>query len=495
MTPPSAETTDQSTKSPGRTLLDELSQRQLYHQCTDEDGLIEHLDRAISQGIPGGVKLYNGFDPTADSLTIGNLVPIMLLRRFRDAGHTPIVLVGGATGLIGDPSGKESERSLRSREDIEANIAGQTPIFRSLLGDDVRIVNNDDWFRQMDAYTFLRDVGKYFSVSQMIQRDSVKNRLEREQGISYTEFSYMLLQAWDFWHLFSNVGVSLQTAGADQWGNIVSGVDLVRRQMHVRTSLLDLDQKATGDEFGDKREDYHTLIRNVNVSLQRLAQLHVYDPETRAAPTFGFTAPLLTKSDGGKFGKTESGAIWLSADRTSPYAYHQFWLNTADDDISKYLRIFTDLPLAEIAEIEQRHAEAPHKREAQKTLADHATTLLHGEAETERANAAARALFSGDVATLDERTIAEVFAGVPTTTHDRSLLDPAADQGDPIELLAQSSLASSKSEARKHLAANAIAINGEKIDADTKLTTGHLLHGRYLLLRRGKKNWHVCVFE
>jgi len=448
--------------------------------------------------------LYNGFDPTADSLTIGNLVPIMLMRRFQRAGHTPIVLQGGATGLIGDPSGKEAERGLRSREEVEANIAAQRPIFERLLdfgegasagadgggdgggervslarnGNAARIVNNDAWFRQMDVYTWLREVGKHFSVNQMIARDSVKNRLEREQGISYTEFSYMLLQAWDFWYLWDTEGVSLQTAGADQWGNIVSGCDLVRR-------LHNFDQE-TGEVRGARR-------------------IGAWE---RSHQAFGLTTPLVTKADGTKFGKTESGAVWLSHRRpsgkagTSPYGYYQFWLNASDADVGRFLRIFTEAPLEEIRALESSHAEAPQRREAQRRLAREATALLHGAEAMRRAEEAAKALFSGEVRALDMETLEEVFAAVPATEHAKSMLaaeggsggaDPGG-VGDPIELVAQTSLASSKSEARKHLAAGAISVNGEKIDADRRLGVDDLLHGRVMCLRRGKKSWHVCWF-
>jgi len=435
--------------------LAELQARHLLHQCTDREGLAAHLDGALERGVAGGVKLYNGFDPTADSLTIGHLVPIMLLRRFREAGHTPIVLQGGATGLIGDPSGKEAERGLRTRGEVEANIAAQRPIFERLLGEGVRIVNNDDWFREMDAYTFLRDIGKHFSVSQMMARDSVRNRLEREQGISYTEFSYMLLQAHDFLHLFREEGVTLQTAGADQWGNIVSGVDLIRRRV------------GTGDDDGDRG--------------------------------FGLTAPLLTKADGSKFGKTESGSVWLSGERpvsgepgTSAYGYYQFWLNAGDAEVGKYLRIFTDRGLGEVEEIELAHAAEPHKREAQRVLARDATAMLHGEAAMENAERAAKALFSGDVKSLDAEMLAEVFAEVPATGHELSVLDGGGL--DAAELLARTSLVSSKSEARKQLKQNAVSVNGEKIGEGALLTREHLLDGGVLLLRRGKKAWHMCRF-
>jgi tyrosyl-tRNA synthetase len=426
-------------------VLAELKARGLFYQCTDEPALVEHLREPR--------KLYNGFDPTADSLTIGNLVPVMMLRVFARHGHVPVLLVGGATGRIGDPSGKDSERTLMSDKQIEENIAGQREIFTKLLGDDVQIVNNDDWFKAMSAYTFLRDIGKHFSVNQMMARDSVKNRLEREgQGISYTEFSYMLLQAYDFLHLYREQGVTVQTAGADQWGNIVSGTDLVRR--------LEGQTESGGPK------------------------------------AFGLTAPLLTRSDGGKFGKTEAGAVWLTHQRrsgnpgTSPYAYYQFWFNVADADVKSYLLVFTDLEPSTIAQLIERHEQAPHQREAQRTLAREATALLHGAAAMQRAEDAARVLFSGDVSGLDLDTLNEVFASAPNSEHGKQEL---SGDGTPlVDVIAQTTLAKSKGEARKHLDAGAISLNGRKIEnSNARLTAADLLHGSVALLRRGKKAWHV----
>ncbi len=426
-------------------VLDELKARALYFQATDETALREHLRQPVS--------LYNGFDPTADSLTVGNLVPIMLLRVFARYGHRPIVLMGGATGRIGDPSGKDTERRLLSDEQIAENLRGQRPIFERLLGEDVDIVDNDAWFRPMSAYTFLRDVGKHFSVNQMLARDAVRNRLQREgHGVSYTEFSYMLLQAYDFLHLYRERGVTVQTAGADQWGNIVSGVDLIRR--------LEGPTPAGGPR------------------------------------AFGLTAPLLTRADGGKFGKTEAGAVWLSHARpsgapgTSPYGYYQFWLNTADADVRRFLLTFTDLPVDEIEALDARHAAAPHEREAQRALAREATRLLHGDEATRRAEGAARALFTGNVRDLDAELLAEVFALAPATDHDRAEL--AGDGVALVELLARTTLARSKSEARTHVQAGAITLNGERVTTpEARLTERDLLHGTVALLRRGKKSWHV----
>ncbi len=425
-------------------LLEELEWRGLLHQVTEREALEAHL-------ASGSRVVYCGFDPTADSLTIGNLVPILLLRHFQTAGHRPIVLTGGATGLIGDPSGKDAERSLRTIEEVRANVEAQRKIFERLLDFDgptaARMVDNYDWMSGIGFIEALRDIGKHFSVNQMVQRDSVKKRLEsREQGISYTEFSYMLLQAYDFQYLFEKEDCTIQTAGSDQWGNIVSGIDLIRR-MHGL------------DEKGFNR-------------------------------AFGLTAPLITKADGTKFGKTEQGAVWLSAHRSSPYSFHQFWLNTSDDDAVRWLRTFTFLPREEILAIEKTQAEKPSERAAQRALADAVTTLVHGEDETERAKQAAGVLFGrGDLRALDERTLGEVFAAAPSSDHDLDSLD---DAGLPVlDILAQTSLASSKGEARKLLNQKGVSLNGNKVDLESKLTADQLLPGQVAIFRRGKKSWHV----
>ena len=425
-------------------LLAELKWRGLLYQTTDEDRLRAHLES-------GSRAVYCGFDPTADSLTIGNLVPILLLAWFQRCGHRPVVLLGGGTGLIGDPSGKEAERQLRSLDEIQANIEGQRRIYSRILDFDdptagAAMVNNYDWLGRLGFIEALRDLGKHFSVNQMVQRDSVRERLEnREQGISYTEFSYILLQAYDFLHLYREHGVTVQTAGSDQWGNIVSGVDLIRR-----------------------------------------LEGHAPDGDPRA---FGLTAPLVTKADGGKFGKTESGAVWLTDDRTSAYAFYQFWLNAADGDVLRWLRIFTFLERAEIEELERVHAEAPHRREAHRALARSVTALVHGEAAMRRAEAAAQALFSGAVAGLDLATIEEAFADVPSSEHPRSELDGAGVS--LVDVLPATSLASSKGEARKLLGSGALSVNGTVIAPDARLSAADLLHERVILLRRGKKTWHL----
>jgi len=351
-------------------LLDDLAWRGLVHDSTDLGQLREHLSEPR--------RVYAGFDPSRDSLTIGNLVPILLLRRFQLAGHTPIVVMGGGTGLVGDPSGKDTERQLLDAEQVAANVAAQRPIFQNVLSLDApnpaELKNNLDWLGQLSFLQVLRDTGKHFSVNMMIQKDSIKTRLEtRDQGISYTEFSYMILQAYDYLWLYQNAGVTVQLGGSDQWGNVVAGIDLVRRV--------------------ERKEAY------------------------------GLTVPLVTKSDGGKFGKTEGGAVWLTAKYTSAYAFYQFWLNTADADLERYLKIFTFLSRQEIEALLARHAENPGAREAQRVLAETLTSLLHGESGLAEARVASEALFSGDVSQLAPETLSEVFANAPSSAHDRALLE------------------------------------------------------------------------
>jgi tyrosyl-tRNA synthetase len=424
--------------------LSELSWRGMLHQATAQTELESHLGESRVG--------YCGFDPTSDSLTIGNLLPILTLRRFQEAGHKPIVLMGGGTGLIGDPSGKDAERSLRSRDQILANVAAQRRVFERLVDLDPKrpnaaeIVNNGDWLEKLGFIEVLRDVGKHFSINAMIQRDSVRERLHhREQGISYTEFSYMLLQAYDYLHLHRSKQVTLQLAGSDQFGNIVSGIDLIHR--------------ALGHD----------------------------------AHAYAVTIPLLTKADGKKIGKTEQGAIWLSADRTSPYAFYQYFLNADDADVISFLKWFTMRGQEEIAAIEERHKAAPERREAQRELARDITRLVHGEAELSKAEAASAALFSGDVRSLPADLLQEVFADVPHTQHAKQQLE---GEGLPVlELLPQTSLASSKREARQFLEAGAVLVNGEKASLDQRLTSASLLHGQTILLKRGKKQWHATRWE
>lgn len=428
---------------PIQDLIEELRWRGLLHQCTDEAGLREHL-------ASGQRKVYIGFDPTADSLTIGNLVPIMMLAHVRRAGHTPIVVMGGGTGLIGDPSGKSAERTLMTRETIDRHVSKQRPIFDAVLdrvpGPSYSVMNNADWLGKISYLEALRDIGKFFSVNMMMQKESVKARLEsREQGISYTEFSYMILQAYDFAHLYETEGVTCQFGGSDQYGNIVAGGDLIRRKRALA--------------------------------------------EDAPAETFGLTAPLVEKADGGKFGKTESGAIWLTAERTSPYAYFQFWLNASDADAANWIRVFTFMPQSEIDALLTEHAERPGARALQRRLAQEATRILHGDDAMAQAEAAGKALFSGEIASLDEQTMREVLADVPSSEKDRA--DLVGDGYSPVELLKETGLASSNREAREFIADGSVSVNGTKLAPDTPLSEAHLLHGSLMAIRRGKKKWHL----
>ncbi|MHC4217167.1 MAG: tyrosine--tRNA ligase [Planctomycetota bacterium] len=431
--------------------LDELSWRGLLHQRTAAEELDRHLAETPRVA-------YCGFDPTSDSLHIGNLIPIKLLMHWQRAGHKPIVLIGGGTGLIGDPSGRDLERSLMSREQVEANVASQRRIFERLLDFDESspnaavIVNNLDWLDELGFIEVLRDVGKHFSVNMMIQKDSVRERLHtREQGISFTEFSYMILQAYDFLHLRRTADCTVQVAGSDQYGNIVAGIDLIRRE------------HGTED----------------------------------AAPAFGVTAPLVERSDGRKMSKSSGQAVWLSADtedRTSPYAFYQYWINLPDADVINWMKMFTLAERGEIDDLAGRHDAEPHKRRAQKSLARHMTGMVHGADELSRVEKATEALFgTGDVRGLDELTLAEVFADVPHTTHDRSQL--SGDGMSLVDVLSQTSLAGSKRAAREHVAGGAVSINGVKCPEDRPLVTDDLLPGGTILLRRGKKSWHATKWS
>ena len=406
----------------------------------------------------GGVRrAYAGFDPTADSLTIGNLVTIMALARFQRAGHKPIAVMGGGTGLIGDPSGKSAERQLNTRETVAANVKSIEKIFDRLLDFSgkpetrAELVNNIDWLDKISYLDALRDIGKHFSVNMMIQKDSVRERLHnRDQGISYTEFSYMILQSYDFLHLYRAMGVTLQMGGSDQFGNIVGGCDLIRRCT-----------PSANPESG---------------------------PES-----FGLTWPLVTKSDGGKFGKTESGAIWLSAHRTSPYAYYQFWLNAADADVVRFLKTFTFLTHDEINALEHKVQTEPGAREAQRALARAATEIIHGKSEMEAAENAAKALFSGDIASLPRNLLEEVLASAPSATLAKSRL---SGEGVPLmDLLVEANAVASKREAKEFLSNGSISINGTKATPDQKVTASNLLHGSIVAIRRGKKNWYVTRWE
>ncbi|MCL2523361.1 MAG: tyrosine--tRNA ligase [Betaproteobacteria bacterium] len=413
-------------------LLQDLHERGLIAQLTDAPTLDQMLQKEK-------VTLYCGFDPTADSLHLGHLVPVLILKRFQEAGHRPIALVGGATGMIGDPSFKASERKLNTPDVITGwvdKIRGQVAPFLSFTGNDAALMaNNHDWFGAMNCLDFLRDIGKYFSVNAMIRREAVQQRLQREdQGISYTEFSYALLQGYDFAELYRRHGCLLQIGGSDQWGNIVAGIDLTKR----------------------------------------LCQTQVY----------GLTVPLITKSDGAKFGKTESGAIWLDPKKTSPYAFYQFWLNTADADVYKFLKFFTFLPLARIGEIEAADKAGGGKPEAQRILAEEATRLVHGEVALLAARRITESLFTGQLADLTENDLEQLAQdGLPSVTLD------IAGNG-LIDALVAAGLAKSKSEARGFIQSGSVSINGDKITAlDHAIAGDERLYGRFTILRRGKKNY------
>ena len=414
-------------------LLDELTQRGLVAQNSDPVALADHLATPRT--------VYCGFDPTAGSLHIGHLVPLLMLRRFQLAGHTPVALVGGATGLIGDPSFKASERTLNSAETVQGWVASLSAQISALLpaSDGLAaplLVNNADWMGQMSALDFLRDIGKHFSVNAMLARESVRQRLARpDQGISFTEFSYTLLQSQDFAVLNQRLGCTLQIGGNDQWGNITSGMDLTRR----------------------------------------LHQAQVY----------GMTLPLITKADGTKFGKTEGGAIWLDPALTSPYAFHQFWLGTADEDVYRFLRYYSFMPLAEIEALEAEDAKRQGRKQAQQVLADELTELVHGKGALAAAQRISESLFSGEVARLGESDLAQLAQdGMPSS--------PIKGETDLVTLLVECGLANSKRIARELLAAGAVSVNGA-IRRDEPLTADDRLFGRYLLLRRGKKQYHLVI--
>ena len=419
-------------------LLDDLRWRGLVHQLTDQETLPGRLDA-------GGMVLYIGFDPTADSLHVGHLQQLCTLRRYQEAGHRPIALVGGGTGMIGDPSGKSEERNLLGPEELEANRAGIGAQMARFLdigpGGPAMLADNLEWLGSADLIGFLRDVGKLFSVNEMVRKDSVRSRLEgREQSLSFTEFSYMLLQAWDFLELHDRYHCELQLGGSDQWGNITEGVDLIRRR--------------------------------------------------RGAQAFGLTSPLVTKADGTKFGKTESGNVWLDPARTTPYTFFQFWLRTADSEAGSYLRRFTFLARQRIEELEQATADHPEKREAQRALAHEMTALVHGEDEARRAEAAAAVLFTEGIAGLDPPTLEGALADAPSTSVSRAELEEGLGI---VAVLVTTGLAKSNSEARRLLGAGSVYVNGQRWAEERPLGVGDLLHGRWIVLRRGRRDQHVLV--
>ncbi len=427
-------------------LIDELGWRGLLYDSTE--GAREHLAGRAAAGEP--VAGYIGFDPSAPSLHVGSLVPVMLLVHLQRAGHAPVALVGGGTGLIGDPSGKEKERTLLTREEARANADGiRTQLERfldfSAGPTSARLRNNLDWLGEVGYVDFLRDVGKHFSVNAMIRKESVRRRLERDDaGISYTEFSYMLLQAYDYLLLHDREGCTLQMGGSDQWGNIVAGIDLVRRE--------------------------------------------------RGVHAHGIVAPLVTTTSGVKFGKTEAGAVWLDPARTSPYRFYQFWLNTDDDDAGRYLSFFTLKERAEIEALEAKLAAQPERREAQRSLAADVTGRVHGADGLARAERATEVLFGGSLEGLGGADIEDIFADVPSSTVGR---DALSGRGlTLVEALADAGLVSSRGEARRALAQGAVYLNNERVtEPDRRLMESDAVEGGFVVLRHGKRRYHLVRID
>ncbi|WP_223836771.1 tyrosine--tRNA ligase [Paenibacillus oceani] len=417
-------------------LLEDLEYRGLVYQVTDREGLKKKLESER-------VVLYCGFDPTADSLHIGSLLPILCLRRFQLAGHISMALVGGGTGLIGDPSGRSSERSLNTADTVAQwteSLKRQLSRFLDfdLPDNAARLVSNYDWLSTLDTISFLSDVGKNFTVNYMLAKDSVDSRLAN--GISFTEFSYMILQAYDFHKLHQDLGCSLQLGGSDQWGNITAGLDLIG--------------KMGGGE------------------------------------AYGMTMPLVTKSDGKKFGKSESGAIWLDRNKTSAYQFYQFWINTDDNDVIKFLKYFTFLTREQIAALETELGERPEQRAAQRELAREVTRIVHGDEAVESAENITQALFSGDFARLSETELVEALQDMPTT-----VLSGQQETG-LIDLLVEAKAAPSRRQAKQDIESGAVYVNGERMSGiDSMIGEQHRLHGKYVVLRRGKKNYYLIKFE
>lgn len=416
--------------------LEELKWRGMLHD------IMPGTEDVLNKGM---VKGYIGFDPTADSLGVGNMAQVMTLLHFQKAGHKPIALVGGATGMVGDPSGKSAERNLLDEETLNKNLAGQRKQLEKFLDfncgeNSAEIVNNYDWFKGFSFLEFIRDVGKHISVNYMLAKDSVKSRLEN--GMSFTEFSYQLVQGYDFYYLWKNDGVMLQMGGSDQWGNIVTGTELIRRK--------------------------------------------------DAGEAFALTTQLIKKSDGTKFGKTEGGNIWLDAKRTSPYKFYQFWLNASDTDAETYIKIFTLKTKTEIEALVAEHSAEPHLRKLQKALAEDITTRVHSKNDLERAIETTAILFGSSFDDFKKLSVEEVESAFDETdifTIDNSLF---SDGADPITLLAEvSSIFPSKGEAKKNIQANAVSVNKTKITLESKFTSADLLFGKFLLVQKGKKNYYL----
>lgn len=417
-------------------LLQDLEYRGLINQVTDLEGLKKQLEE-------GKLTLYCGFDPTADSLHIGHLLTVLTLRRFQLAGHKPLALVGGATGLIGDPSGKKAERTLNEKDVVaqfSAGIKDQLSRFLDFEGENAaKIVNNYDWIGSLDVISFLRDVGKNFGINYMLAKDSVESRIQ--SGISFTEFSYMILQSYDFLKLYENENCRLQIGGSDQWGNITAGLELIR--------------KSTSDE----------------------------------AKAFGFTIPLVTKSDGTKFGKTEGGAIWLDAEKTSPYELYQFFINADDRDVVKFLKFFTFLPHEEIDALEEEVRTEPEKRSAQRKLAEEMTKLIHGDKALEQAIRISEALFSGDITELTASEIMQGFKDVPSfnCSHEEIKL---------LDLLVEAKISSSKRQGREDIQNGAVYVNGVRItDLEKVISNEDRIENQITIIRRGKKKYFLITFN
>ena len=426
-----------------KNFIDELKWRGMIHD------IMPRTEDEFSKGL---TTAYIGFDPTADSLHVGSLVQIMTLVHLQRCGHKPLALVGGATGMVGDPSGKSQERNLLSEEVLQHNLEGVKSQLERFLDfetgeNKAEIVNNYDWFKNMNFLEFIRDVGKHITVNYMMAKDSVKSRLET--GMSFTEFSYQLVQGYDFWWLYTNKDCKVQLGGSDQWGNIVTGTELIRR-------------KSGGEAYA-------------------------------------ITTPLIKKADGTKFGKTEGGNVWLDRDRTSPYAFYQYWLNASDDDASNYIRIFTLLSEEEIETLEKEHAETPHLRILQKALADDITVRVHSIEDLEMAKKASSILFgkstTEDLQSLDENTLLSVFEGVPQTTITKNELDCSL-----VDFLSETTnglVFASKGEARRMLKGGGVSINKSKVDAqksDEPLAVD-LLQEKYILVQKGKKNYYLVVVD
>lgn len=416
-------------------LLQDLQWRGIVYQQTDEEGLKDILNKEK-------ISLYCGMDPTGDSMHIGHLLPFLTLRRFQNHGHRPIVLVGGATGLIGDPKQNE-ERTLQTIETVQHNVKCLTGQLKTIFDFDgengAMMVNNYDWTEPMNIITFLRDYGKHIGINYMLAKDTIANRLET--GISFTEFTYTILQGMDFKHLYENHQCKLQIGGSDQWGNITTGLELIRKML----------------------------------------------PE--ASKAYGMTIPLVTKSDGTKFGKTESGAVWLDAEKTTPYEFYQFWINTADADVVKYLKFFTFLSREEIEALEVSVQEEPHLRKAQKSLAEEMTRLIHGEAALAQAIKITEALFSGDVKKLSSDEIKQGFKDVPSYDHSSD------EEISLVDLLVTAGISPSKRQAREDVTNGAVSLNGEKVtEIDYVVDEKDRIEGQFTIVRRGKKKYYLINY-